>query len=177
RINSSGNGSFAGLSGSTTLWKDFSAISFGGESQITEIASYNKGWKAGYNNQGDPVWHSTHLSCEDEGALKYFPIPYLAGSIITKARVKWQAMGNGDGVKLRIVKRDESGTSSNWTIVGTQQTYTDTGSPYDVTVSVYDFTDETMSANYSYAIEIEAEMASSGVNLFAAGIETSKRVY
>jgi hypothetical protein len=91
--------------------------------------------------------------------------------------VKWQAQGDGDGVKVRLVKRDESATATAWTVVGAQQTYTDAGSPYDVTVSTYDFADETMAADTSYSIEVEAEVAATGSNLFAVGIETSKRVY
>jgi len=49
--------------------------------------------------------------------------------------------------------------------------------PFDVTVSTYDFPDETLAADTSYAIEVESVKASSSVALYSAGVETSKRVY
>ena len=61
--------------------------------------------------------------------------------------------------------------------MGAQQTYVDSGTPFPVTVSTYDFMDETIGANYSYSIEVEAEVATSGVFLYSVGIETNKRVY
>ena len=120
---------------------------------------------------------STYISTEANGATVYFQLPYLPNSILTQLRVKWQAAGNNDGVKVRLLKRDESGTAAGWTLMGAQQSYTDPSSPYPVTVSTYNFTDETMSANYSYVIEVESVKATTGVRLYSVGIETSKRVY
>ena len=97
--------------------------------------------------------------------------------MLTRLRVKWQAEGNNDGVKVRLVRRDESGKNIGWAVVGAQQTYTDAGTPYDVTVSTCDFTDEIMSANYSYSIEVESEKTNTGTKLYSVGVETSKRVY
>jgi hypothetical protein len=74
---------------------------------------------------------------------------------------------------VRLVKRNDSGTATSWTVVGAQQTYTGTS----LTVSTYDFADETMTANYSYSIEVESEKANTGTKLYSVGIETSKRVY
>jgi len=110
------------------------------------------------------------------GALQFFSIPYERGTVLTRLRVKWQAQGAGDGIKVRLIKRDESGTESAWTLVGAQQTYTDADAPYDVIVSIYDFDDETMAANHSYTIEVESAVVSAGVKLFAVGLEMSKRV-
>jgi hypothetical protein len=52
------------------------------------------------------------------GATVYFQLPYLPNSVLTQLRVKWQAEGNNDGVKVRLIKRDESGTAAGWTLVG-----------------------------------------------------------
>jgi hypothetical protein len=60
---------------------------------------------------------------------------------------------------------------------GAQQIYTDPSSPYPVTVNTYNFTDETMSVNYSYVIEVESVKATTGVRLYSVGVESSKRVY
>ncbi|HON49466.1 MAG TPA: hypothetical protein PLI82_02615 [Candidatus Sumerlaeota bacterium] len=118
---------------------------------------------------------SMSMTTTVNGALQFFSIPYERGTVLTRLRVKWQAQGAGDGIKVRLIKRDESGTESAWTLVGAQQTYTDADAPYDVAVSVYDFDDETMAANHSYTIEVESAVVSAGVKLFAVGLEMSKR--
>lgn len=172
-------------------WKDWAAVSF------CNMNSYNSENHQHRYYYGEPndistyddsiypkyAWHPnnstspTYIKCLADGISTYFPIPYEAGTILTQLRIKWQAEGNNDGVKISLAKRDESGTNTAWTTVGSQQTYTDSGSPYDVTVSVYDFSDETISENYSYSIEVQSEIASLGVRVFSFGIETSKRVF
>lgn len=177
-IDASRNGVFVGLQSNTTVWQDFSAVTAG----HGNVAAYDvqDGGPTPYLVTGwmvNAINAPTYVQTVRDASCVYFPIPYLAGSVLTRARVKWQAVGTGDGVKLRLVKRDESGATTGWTVVGAQQTYTDAGAPYNVTVSTYDFTDETMGMNYAYAIEVESELGSSGVNLFSVGIESSKRVY
>jgi len=62
-------------------------------------------------------------------------------------------------------------------VVGAQQTFKDSSAPFDVTVSTYDFADETMAENYSYAMEVLSDLSTTGVRLFSVGVETSKRAY
>jgi hypothetical protein len=162
----------------STIWQDYPAVT----SAHGNVAAYDvqDGGPTPYLATGwmvNAVNAPAYVQTGNDGSCVYFPIPYLAGSILTRARVKWQAAGANDGVKLRLVKRDESGTTTGWTVVGAQQIYTDAGSPYDVTVSTYDFSDETMGANHAYAIEVESEIAASGAKLFSVGIESSKRIY
>jgi hypothetical protein len=169
-------GTFTSLSGTSTLWKDWAAVS---------AVLYDRGWilfmtgdaSASGTFYRESFDASTYLKSEYDGTVLYFPIPYNAGTILTQLRVKWQAEGNNDGVKVRLLKRDESGTNTAWTVVGAQQTYVDSGTPFPVTVSTYDFADETMSANHSYVIEIEAKVVTAGVKLYSIGLESSKRVY
>jgi len=163
-----------------TRWKDWPAASYGIGLQYLDSGDYaddsivavaGRTWRAGTGNA------TTHIETTVGGATALYPIHYESGTVLTRLRVKWQAVGTGDGVKVRLVRRDDSGTATAWTVVGAQQTYTDAGSPYDVTVSTYDFADETMAADNSYAIEVESVFSSVGVSVYAVGVETSKRVF
>ncbi|MCX7000651.1 MAG: hypothetical protein NT106_10225 [Candidatus Sumerlaeota bacterium] len=130
-------------------------------------------------------WHPaagndvTYMHCTADAQCRLFRLPYRAGTILTRLRVEWQAEGNNSGVKVRLVKRALKAAS--WTTVGAQQTYTDSASPYDITVcsgapEYYDFADETTVTGYVYGIEVESEVVSTGTRLYSVGIETSKRV-
>lgn len=169
------NGVFASHA---TLWKDWAVAAAGNGSYFyDDMAAAQRGWIMYYMSGGDYHHNETHLRSTSDGDLFFTPIPFGAGTVLTRLRVKWQALGTGDGVMARLIKRDESGSAAGWTVVGAQQTYTDAGSPFDVTVSAYDFADETMGAGYSYSIEVESEVVAAGVKLFAVGVETSKRVF
>ena len=97
---------------------------------------------------------------------------YEPGTTVTKVRVKWDGTTGIDGVKLRIVKRQDSSTTTGWTPIGTQQEYLGDS----VTVSEYNCTDFTIDAGYSYCIEIESEVGGSGAFLYCVGVETGARV-
>jgi len=159
---------------SGTEWDSFPAVACAGPSLIVTTSGPSEfGWQPGWNgNVFLPYLYTT-----DSGALAHVPVPYRAGSIVTRLGVKWQAGGAEDGLKLRMVKRDESGTATAWTTVGAQQTYTDAGAPYDVTVSEYDLPDETLASNYSYAVEVESVVTTASSAFIAVRIETGKRVY
>jgi hypothetical protein len=120
------------------------------------------------------------MHCTADAKCRLFDLRYHAGTILTRLRVEWQAEGNNSGVKVRLLKRQIK--ASSWALIGSQQTYTDSASPYDITIcsgapEYYDFPDETMTAGYVYAIEVESEVASAGTKLYSVGVETSKRVY
>jgi hypothetical protein len=176
-IDSSRNGAFAGLSGTSTFGHYYAAVAdAGGNVAGCGVA----------NEMGDPYsttgWMvnainiPTYITTSADGACCYFSVPEHAGAIISKINVQWQAQGNADGVLLRLVKCARGGGTVAWTVIGAQQTYTDAGAPYDITTSEYDVADETMAASTTYAIEVEAQ-AVTGVNLFSVGVETSKRIY
>lgn len=122
-----------------------------------------------------PEWVDgvTYLRCSADGKRIYFVIPGEAGTILTQVSVKYQGNDATDGVKLRILKRDESGTTTAWTVVGTQQTFTGAS----VAVATYDVADETFVANTSYTLEIESEVAVASADLYAVGFKYSKRVF
>jgi hypothetical protein len=131
----------------------------------------------------ESTWHPavddnmTYMHCTADAKYLLFGIPYEAGTVLTRLRVKWQAEGKIDGIVMRLVKRNESATGNYWTVVGVPQTYVDGTGKQKVWVSTYNLPDETMAENYSYGIEIESEKVASGVKLFSVGAETSKRVY
>jgi pectin methylesterase-like acyl-CoA thioesterase len=141
-----------------TLWDDRSAV---------QLRASKRVWVP--NSLSD----ATYLRTSANGVVAEFPIPYNAGSILTRLRVKWQGGAANDGVKVRLAKRLESDSTPGFTTVGAEQTYIGA----NVTVSVYDFADETMAADTSYSIEVQSVVASREARLFSVGIETSKRVY
>ena len=157
-----------------TRWKDWGAVdsahgevvSFGTEN----IAGPGLGW---YPNAASAA---IKLRCTADTLSAFFPIHYEAGTILTRLRVKWQAEGANDGVKVQLTKRVETGTDTAWTVVGAEQTYTDPGAVFPVTVSTYDFADETTVEGTSYRIEVKAVVATTATNLFSVGLETSQRV-
>ncbi|MBP7279296.1 MAG: hypothetical protein KBA11_07780, partial [Sedimentibacter sp.] len=162
---------------SKTKWKDWAAASIFYNYVPNNVNSYV------VSDGGDSSWFTlgnnvlTAIKCELDGLQIIAPIPYESGTIMTRLRVKWQAVGDNDGVTVTLLKRDESGATSSFTTIGAAQTYTDPGTPYPVTVSTYDFADETMADNCSYSIAVDSVVAASGVYLYAVGVETSKRVY
>ena len=155
RIDNAGNSQFI-----NTRWKDWSAVA-----------------QCGLADPYYWIQDMQYLETTTNEARIYFPIPYEAGTILSRLRVKWLAEGESDGVKVRIVKRNESSTDGDYTTVGAQQTYTDSSYPYEITVSTYDFSDETMQENYSYSIEVQSVVSSIGVKVYSIGIETAKRVF
>jgi len=179
----------------TTHWKDWAAVSAASGAieywylnhvhTQAEDASLDAEEDTGMAQTATgiaPGWYwnaaiPTHLVCYKDETTTFFPIPYEPGTILSKIRVKWNALGDADGVKIRLIKRDESAVTTAFTVVGVQQTYTDAGAPYDVTISTYTLpAAETMAANASYQIEIESEVAATGVNLYSVGVESTTRV-
>jgi len=156
------DGSFEGntLHSTSAHWKDWSALAAHG---------YYGGWVT------DDSFSA--LIAENTSEKCFFTIPYETGTILSKLRIKWKAQGKNDGVKVRIIKRDESGSESLWSVVAAQQTYTDSNPPFDITVSTYELAEETMQENYSYAVEVESVVESKGVKLYSFGLETIKRIY
>ena len=154
-----------GLASYTTLWKDWAACA--GQPSFVDEST----WHPAMDD------NMTYMHCTTDTKYLLFEIPYEAGTVLTRLRVKWQAEGMLDGIIMRLVKRNESAAGKYWTIVGAPQTYIDSTGVKQVRVTTYDLPDETMAANYSYSIEIESEKITSGVKLFSVGVETSKRVY
>lgn len=108
-----------------------------------------------------------------DGDTLHFPINLLPGSIISRLRVKWQGGHASDGVSFRLVKRDESGTTTALTAVGA--TTSPTGSA--VAVTEYDVADETVAADHSYSLEVAMIVTNTSVTVFAAGVQTSTLKY
>lgn len=144
------------IRGEATRWKDIAASCYG-----------NADWTFQSGGIG--------LTTATSGKLIYIPIPYEAGTTVSQIRVKWDGDGS-DGVKFRIVKRDDSSTLSTiWTVEGSQQSPT-TGS--SVTVTTYNIADFALVANTSYAIEVESVVSGGGnCYVYSVGIETTFRIY
>lgn len=133
-------------------WKDYSAVSWVGESEWT------------YTSPNDYLFDAS------DDAYCYFPIQYEAGTIISKIRVKYAGTAGSDGIDYRVVKRLDSGTATGWTLVGALQQVTNSG----VIVDTYDIPDFSIDENYSYSIEI-VSVVTVDVKLYSIGIESSLR--
>ncbi len=177
-VSSSRAVSAVGLSNSETRWKDWAAVAACGAAVVWDgNRGRNVGWSPGYGDEAGCYFYNYLLS-DDDGQRVYFPIPYEAGTILTRLRVKWCANAQDNGIKVRLVKRDETAYNDAWTVVGAQQSYIDSAGDLNININTYDFADETMQANHSYAIEVESVVDNpDGVRLYSFGIETSKRVY
>lgn len=172
-LNSNGD-----IEGNVARWKDYAAVALGGMNvsgyqtidNNSSLYSY-AGWMA------EGALSPQYIYTYTDDVSVFFPVTYEAGTVISRLRVKWQAEGQGDGVKIRLVKRDESGSAGAWTIVSASDSYTDNVPDLDVKVSVFDLPDAALSVNYSYSIEVISDVASYAVRLYSVGIETSKRIY
>ena len=164
--------------GDGTRWKDWAAVAACGAAVVWDgNRGRNVGWSPGYGDEAG-CYFDNYLLSDDYGQRVYFPIPYEAGTILTRLRVKWCANAQDNGIKVRLVKRDETAYNDSWTVVGAQQSYIDSAGDLNININTYDFADETMQANHSYAIEVESVVDNPvGVRLYSFGIETSKRVY
>lgn len=147
-----------------TQWKDWAASAKAGTaSGAIPTSTYWTQQNSGQN-----------LQTLSNNAYLLFPIEYEAGTVLTRLRVKWQGGHAADGVKFSLLKRTESGTTVAFTTVGAEQTPAASAS---VTVTTYDFADETMSADTSYSIRVDAVLAVTSVLVYSVGVESSKRVY
>ena len=178
RSPNSGVGTNSVYSSHALLWKDWAAVAACGTALVCDgNRGRNVGWSPGYGDEAGCFFY-IYLLSDDDGQKAYFPIPYEAGTILTRLRVKWCANAQNNGIKVRFVKRDETAYNDSWTVVGAQQSYIDSAGDLNININTYDFADETMQANHSYAIEVESVVDNPvGVRLYSFGIETSKRVY
>lgn len=136
------------------IWKDCSILSSAG---ITDAWANTGGIGLDTSTDGEFVW---------------VPIPYQAGTTLTRLRVKYAGTDGSTGVIVTLRKRDESGTTTAFTTVGAAQTMLNSGA----IVTTYDFANEAMDANRSYEIQFESEVpGGQTVTLYAWGIETDGR--
>jgi hypothetical protein len=135
-----------------TSWKDVSALSGVG---FTDWSLTTDG-----------------LNAVASGKLAIFNVPYEANSILSRLRVKYSGSDVDTGVKVTLRKRDESGITTTYTAIGAQQTMHNSGAA----VTIYDFANETMVANFSYEMAVESDIVSGGSTiLYTVGVETTKR--
>jgi hypothetical protein len=155
-IGTTGLGVTGDVTASLVKWRDMAAVAWSNVS----------GWN----------W-----TCDDESRLHtgtnaqkcMFPVPFQRGTTVTQLRVKFEAHGNADGVKLRFAKRNDStNTSTAWTTIGAEQTYT---ANVAVAVETYNVADEVMNESYSYAIIVTSVVADDSVSLYSVGVQTGPR--
>ena len=136
------------------LWQDFAAASWG------------------VGTTGTWTTSGTKVSTTSDGEFFDFPVVVMPGDVIDEIRVKWQGDNAGDGVAFQLQKRDDSGTGTSWTGVGS----TGSADSASVTVTTVTGINETVATGYSYIIRVVAHVGVTGTNVYSAGVKKSKRV-
>lgn len=160
----------AGLSSTATQWRYFDAVSCAAGAlpyAAADVLTFPEAWWQ------DAATGATHITTSHDAIQTYVPVPYEAGTVVTRISVRWQGVGANDGVIVTFQKRQGGTASAAWTTVGAAQTYTGTSE----TNSVYDLADETFAAGYAYRVVVESQVATTGARLWEIGIETGKRAY
>jgi len=151
--------------GCSTIWKDVAAVA-GATGNIKAYGMTGQGWFP--DNTLNPLCLKTF----DANTSCFFHIPYLPGTILLRLRFKIRGSIAIDGVKIKLLKRNESGTVSAWTTVGVEREFVSS----TITVFTYDLPDEVMSANYSYCIVVNSYIEGTWAEIYSVGYETKKRV-
>jgi len=151
--------------GCKTLWQYWEASSFAG---CTTPAT--PGGAAWYHRLTPGV---KGLATHCTGAIARFPIPYLQGSVITQAQVKWSGEPESDTLIFRAVKRAETAPESPETVIDEKEEQC-AAEFDDITLDL----DNTEIANgFTYWLEIESNIATDTAEfIFYIAIETSKRI-
>lgn len=117
--------------------------------------------------------NAAYMKSPLDGISMVFPIPYEAGTILTRLSARWQGAGAGDGVIVSLQERQGGTVAAGWSTVGAAQTWTGTTE----TNNVYDFADKTMLAGYAYRIQVQAKRVTTESRLWDVGIESGQRAH
>lgn len=115
------------------------------------------------------------VHADTAGAIAHFEIALGEDTLIHAIRVKWQADDEGDGVRVRLLKRDESGTASAFTTVVSDVDFTG-GTAVEVDTHMLSPA-VAIEADTAYLLQVESIVAGTGVSLYSWGVETSERGY
>jgi pectin methylesterase-like acyl-CoA thioesterase len=117
--------------------------------------------------------NAAYMKSPLDGISMVFPIPYEAGTILTRLSARWQGAGAGDGVIVSLQERQGGTVAAGWSTVGAAQTWTGTTE----TNNVYDFADKTMLAGYAYRIQVQAKRVTTESRVWDVGIESGQRAH
>lgn len=127
-------------------------------------------------------WSSPNSSLASEpfvssavnGGILVVPIFAASGGVLSAVRVKYQGDGASGGVKLRLYKRLESGTTTSMTQFGSTQTML---SASTVSTTYTLASPQTIDADTCYYAEIESVVTGGTVTLYGAqAIFTSRKL-
>lgn len=151
---------------SASCWKDWAVCSLFPLGESSFGITGKRGWHIEDDKQ-------TYLRCSSDDKSLLLPIPYFSGSRLNGIRIKFQGEGKGDGIKIRLLMRDELGKNGEWSVAGNEKSFTSS----EINTAVYEFPDEELKQNFSYSVEIISIKDKKGVKVFSVGLRTSKRVY
>lgn len=151
----------------TTHWKDIAVVSVAPVKQKGISLFPNSKWHITKDTK------SSFLRSKRNNDKIMFAVPYEMGTVLKAIRVKFDGEHNENGIKIKLIKRNEINSDINWTIVGEEKIFR----AGEINTSVLDFHEEVMEENHSYCIEITSVIKRGGIKLHSIGIQTTKRVY
>ncbi|MBX3730138.1 MAG: hypothetical protein KF858_13220 [Candidatus Sumerlaeia bacterium] len=121
------------------------------------------------------AWTATTDALETTSAeaRAWFAVDATPGSEVTAVRVKWFGAGAEDVLRVRLLERDETGTTGTFGVVGSEQVLDPEGV---VQVDTYVLPAAlTVSEGRSVVLELVGQSESSVVRVYAWGVRASRR--
>jgi len=158
-------------------WKYYSAVGW-----AKPYVSYDVHQLLANSVNNTPTWHTnanagaTHLHCTVNAVDLNFPVNYESGTTLSGLAVKFQVEGKNDGVKISLLKRKEDEILTEWIQIADPYIITETDkNVHSIQMAINP--DEAMLDNYSYVLKVESVVATTGVKLYAVGLQTANRVF
>lgn len=134
----------------------------------TSIASFPSFTQADASPTSDAGWASladcTGARATGSGLIGIARLDLKVGTALTAIGVKYQGSASDDGVKIELVRRDESGNATAWSVLDASANQTNTAvTNYTLTLGAT----RTVEANYTYAIRVTSEVGTTGATVFA----------
>jgi len=128
---------------------------------------------------GGPAWRMktgvgfNGLETYAAGAVVRFPVPYLEGTILEAAKVKWAGVDGEGTLIVRVIKRDESSPASTETMLAEEEE----NCPAEYAVIEADLSSTVIVEDFSYWVEVESNLTTDSPQIiWMVGIQTSKRI-
>jgi len=117
-----------------------------------------------------------YISADAIPAMIQIQPPLLQGSIICDMRIKVRAVKSGDGIRVKVMRRDEDTIATPYTQVGDTLSWDASSDMTEPALIDFELVPVTIEAGYSYVIQIINYGEAGIVYLYALGIQTARRI-
>lgn len=124
-------------------------------------------------NTWTPVNVGTYTDSGTADDRLFFHIPYKAGSVITRVRIKF---GGASNMNIRLFSNDATGTSTSVTTL-IDVTATATAGTGTLSVQTFDPSDVTLSSGNQYLMTLRKLTPASTVRIYSIGVEYGTAAY